>query len=254
MDTPRFVTHRGANILVLDYAGASASQLCAILKESEEVIRKQPQGSLLMLTRMHGYEFGSESNQLLLTHIDGNGPWACASAVVGLDHLTAVIPIANRLANRNLKAFDDEDAALDWLASQQRPAPAAADTDDAPVRFVPRDGVRILRIDFRGAGEQALLARVNAAAAIIKEQPEHSVLTLTLVHGVSYNREITSAIKAYVRGNRPYVVAGAVVGLDYLRQILLPLNRLTGRNLRAFDDEDSAVSWLAAEWRRSRRE
>jgi hypothetical protein len=253
MDSPRFVTHRGVKILVLDYAGASAAQLPARLNESEHAIRRQPPRSLLLLTRMHGYEFGSESNRLLLAHIDANGPWAIASAVVGLGHLAAVIPIANRLSNRNLQAFDDEGAALDWLATQ-RPELSAPATEEPSVCFVDRTGVRILRIDFRGAEGPALLSRVSAAAAMIHGQPPRSVLTLTLVHGVSYTREITAAIKEYVRGNRPYVVAGAVVGLDYLRQILLPLNRLTGRNLKAFDDEESSIAWLAAEWARFRRE
>lgn len=249
MDAPRFVAHGGASILVLDYAGASATQLPLLLAEAEQVIRRQPPRSLLILTRMHGYEFGSESNRLLLAHIDGNGPYARASAVVGLDHLAAVIPVANRMAGRELEAFGDETAALDWLAARSDSAVAI----DEPVRFVDRDGTRILRIDFCHVTEAELLRRVGIAAATIRAQPEGSVLTLSLVHGIRYNRDITGAMKEYVRGNRPYVLAGAVVGLDYLRQIILPLNRLTGRNLRAFDDESGAAAWLAAEWHRLRR-
>jgi len=245
MDAPRFVTHGGASILLLDYAGASAAQLASLLEEAEQIIRKQPPRSLLILTRMHGYEFGSESTRLLLEHINGNGPHALASAVVGLDHLSAAVPIANRMSGRELESFDDEASALDWLASR---AAAGSDDTDEPVRFLARGGCRILRIDFRGASGDELLSRVNVAAATIQVQPERSVLTLTLVHGISYNKDITAAIKEYVRANRPYVLAGGVVGLDYLRQIILPLNRLTGRNLKAFDDEESAAVWLASEW------
>jgi hypothetical protein len=245
MDAPRFVTHRGASILLLDYAGANAAQLVALLEEAERIIRRQPPRSLLILTRMYGYAFGSESTKLLLEHIDGNGAHTLASAVVGLGHLSAVLPIANRMSGRELQPFDDEESALDWLAS--RAAGGAVDSAD-PIRFFEHDGARILRIDFRGVSGEALLARVSVAAATIHGQPERSVLTLTLVHGISYSKEITSAMKQYVHGNRPYVVAGAVVGLDYLSQIILPLNRLTGRNLRAFDDEESASAWLASEW------
>ncbi|MFA6957457.1 MAG: hypothetical protein WC538_16415 [Thermoanaerobaculia bacterium] len=247
MDAPKFVTHRGASILLLDYAGASAAQLAALLEEAEQIIRKQPPRSLLILTRMYGYEFASESTKLLLEHIDGNGPHARASAVVGMGHLAPVIPIANRMSGRDLEPFDDEVAALDWLASR---GAAGGDDTNEPVRFVARDGCRILRIDFRGASGAELLSRVNVAAATIQSQQERSVLTLTLVNGIAYDKVVTAAIKEYVRANRPYVLAGAVVGLDYLRQIILPLNRLTGRNLRAFDDEGSAGAWLSAEWSR----
>lgn len=247
MDTPRFVSHRGAEILLLDYGGANATQLATLLEDAEQIIRFRPKRSLLILTRMYGYEFGSESTRLLLEHIDGNGPHTLASAVVGLGHLSAAVPIANRMSGRDLAAFDDETAALDWLASR---ATTERESAIEPVRFVDAASCRVLRIDFCGAAGDELLARVNLAAAMIRRQPERSLLTLTLVHGVSYDAEITAALKAYVRNNRPFVFAGAVVGLDYLRKIILPLNRLTGRNLRAFDDEQSATEWLAAEWAR----
>lgn len=73
------------------------------------------------------------------------------------------------------------------------------------------------------------------------------MLTLTLLHGLAYSEQTTARMKDYVRGNRPYVLASAVAGLDYLRRIILPLNRLTGRKLRAFDDLDRAKEWLVEE-------
>lgn len=249
MDSPRFVTHRGANILVLDYSGAGLDRLPGLLQEAERVIRSHPLRSVLILTRLAGTEFSAGANKLLLEHLTNNGPYALASAVVGLGHLAGVIPIANRLGGRDLRAFDDATAALEWLASHasQEPRP-----EEEPVRFTELGSCRVLRIDFRRCSPDELMRRIDVAATIIRAQPERTVLTLTLVHGVSYDKETTSVMKEYVRRNRPFVLAGAVVGLDYLRQIVMPLNRLTGRNLRAFDDEEAAMRWLVSEQDRSR--
>ena len=244
MNSPRFIVHRGAQILVLDYSEAGVAELPALLEQTERAVREQPPRSLLFLTRLRNTEFSGEANKLLLDHVTANGPFALASAVVGLGHLAGVIPIANRLTGRNIQSFDDETEALDWLASQRPPDVAGF---EALVRFIERDGRGIIRIDFRRSSPVELMRRLGLAATLIRTQPPRSALTLTLVHGVTYDHETTSAIKEYVRGNRPYVLAGAVVGLDYLKQIILPLNRLTGRNLRAFDEEETAAAWHVAE-------
>ena len=84
------------------------------------------------------------------------------------------------------------------------------------------------------------------AEAVIAARPESSVLTLTNVEGAHYTREVSDRIKEYVAHNKPYVKAGAVVGLDGLKTVIFNfVNRVTGRSLKAIDDLEAAKNWLA---------
>jgi len=247
MQQPTFVQHNGAEVLIVDYSHARGDALEQRLAEGARVIRSQPPGSALILVRLAGFDFVPDATKLWLDHIADNRPFSRATAVVGLGHLSKVIPIANRLTGRDLRSFDDEFEALDWLATI---AKGETRLDDDKVRFILHGGEDLLQIDFRGSSAADLAARVERAASIIRSQPRHSVLTLTLLHGITYDEATTSLMKDYVRGNKPYVLASAVVGLDYLRRIILPLNRLTGRNLRSFDEIENAKNWLINEKRR----
>lgn len=113
-------------------------------------------------------------------------------------------------------------------------------------RFVEHEGVRILEIDFSGCRGQEYLRRVREAAAVIRAQPEKSLLTLTIVTGSEYSPAMMDALRPYVAGNKPYVIAGAVVSADHLQKVVAPVNRLTGRDLQTFGDVESARAWLVA--------
>ena len=114
------------------------------------------------------------------------------------------------------------------------------------VRFFTHKGKEILLIDFSNGAPAEVLAAMQEAQRVIGKRPYGSVRTLTNVTDGRYDREVTEALKAYVAHNKPYVVAGAVVGLNDLKTILFNfLNRFTGRTLRAMESLDSAKEWLA---------
>jgi hypothetical protein len=114
------------------------------------------------------------------------------------------------------------------------------------VRFIQHKGKEILLIDFSSGTAQEVLAAMSEAQRVIGGRPFGSVRTLTDVTDGRYDRDVTESLKAYVAHNKPYVVAGAVVGLNDLKTILFNfLNRFTGRTLRAMENTDSAKDWLA---------
>ena len=113
-------------------------------------------------------------------------------------------------------------------------------------RFIEHEGVRILEIDFSNCRGAEYARRVEEAAAVIRAQPEKSLLTLTLVSGAEYSGAIMELMRPYVAANKPYVRFGAVVGLAHLEKVIAPVNRLTGRDLETFDDVESAKKWLVA--------
>ncbi|MGK2857288.1 MAG: STAS/SEC14 domain-containing protein [Thermoanaerobaculia bacterium] len=113
-------------------------------------------------------------------------------------------------------------------------------------QFITHKGAQILFIDLARKTPAELLEAIREAQAVIATQPPGSLLTLTDVEGSSYNREVADALKAYVAHNKPFVRAGAVVGLNDLKRVIFNfLNRVTGRSLKGFEQIDAAKEWLA---------
>jgi hypothetical protein len=116
------------------------------------------------------------------------------------------------------------------------------------VKFITHRGKQILSIDLAQASPEEFLATMEHARGIIARQPLSSLRTLTNVTGIRYRTEIGPAVRDFVEHNKPYVVAGAVVGLDALKTIMFNfINRVTGRSLRAMDSAREAMDWLAGQ-------
>jgi hypothetical protein len=115
------------------------------------------------------------------------------------------------------------------------------------VQFIRHNGVEILHINWSDAQASEMLEAMAEARKMIASRPHASVRTLTTVDGSHMDRQVTNALKDYVEHNKPYVRAGAVVGLNDLKMIAFNfVNRVTGRNLRAMDTVDEAKNWLAS--------
>jgi hypothetical protein len=114
------------------------------------------------------------------------------------------------------------------------------------VNFIRHKAVEILSIDWSNAAAEEILAAIEDAKTMIRSRPERSVRTLTNVTGARLDRRVTEVLKDYVAHNKPYVLAGAVVGLNDLKTVIFNfVNRATGRSLRALGTVDEARDWLA---------
>ncbi len=114
-------------------------------------------------------------------------------------------------------------------------------------RFIEHAGRKILLLDFSNITDPqlALDAIAEARATVARQQPDESLLTLTDVTGSRFDSGVLKAIRELAEHNRPYVRAGAVVGLDGLLKVVYnTLVLLTGRDLRSFDDAASAKAYL----------
>jgi hypothetical protein len=110
-----------------------------------------------------------------------------------------------------------------------------------------RNGRKIVIVDISHARPDEAIAILRDAAPVVSAHPEKSALLLTDVTSASYNKESAEAMKNYSARNTPFVRASAVVGADGLRAVLLSAVRvLTGRDIRAFPDRDSAIAWLVS--------
>ncbi|HEX9727874.1 MAG TPA: hypothetical protein VGA37_05170 [Gemmatimonadales bacterium] len=145
------------------------------------------------------------------------------------------------------------------MRSDSDPAPGAdlepgTATGPAPAertRFVEHRGERILLIDLSHLKEphDESLEAIGHASELIQSQARQSLLTLTYVEGAQFNFEVAQAMWQFARRNRPYVIAGAVVGIaPGLQQELYHLvTRISRRKLPAFDDLDRAKDWLVSQ-------
>jgi hypothetical protein len=113
-------------------------------------------------------------------------------------------------------------------------------------RFIEHRGKRILLLDYSGVADpEEALREIAKSKAFIATQPPNSLLTLTHVRDARYNREIVTAMKGLAAHNKPFVRAGAVVGLAPLHRIVYQaVMKFSGRNLPAFDDMEEARDWL----------
>jgi len=108
-------------------------------------------------------------------------------------------------------------------------------------------GKQILFFDFSDCNsKEEYMPIIDAAKLWFKNKDPKSVLTLTDVTDAHFNAEILTLLKELTLHNKPYVKAGAVIG------ITRPLAKLayntvmafSRRTLPIFDTQDQAKEWL----------
>ncbi|HEY0019964.1 MAG TPA: hypothetical protein VGC13_26930 [Longimicrobium sp.] len=120
MERTRFMEHRGQRILLLDYAGVKdPAEALRDIRHSMEVVARQPPASLLVMTVVREARYNAAVLQGMKELAAHNAPYVKASAVVGMSGLHRIAYQAVILfSKRNIKVFDQESEALDWLVTQ----------------------------------------------------------------------------------------------------------------------------------------
>ncbi|MCC5919940.1 MAG: STAS/SEC14 domain-containing protein [Cyclobacteriaceae bacterium] len=74
-----------------------------------------------------------------------------------------------------------------------------------------------------------------------------SVLSLINVSNIRFDKDVIQVIKETTKANKPYIKASAVVGLSGFTKVLIKVvMSFSGRDLRVFDDLESAKNWLSS--------
>lgn len=113
-------------------------------------------------------------------------------------------------------------------------------------QLVVHNGKSIYHMDFSNLHDPAEIENViKESIRYIRLQPPTSVLTLTNIQGMHFNTEIKGLFNDFIKGNKPYVKAGAVIGISGMQQILYNgLMKVTGRDIKAFEKAEEAKNWL----------
>lgn len=88
---------------------------------------------------------------------------------------------------------------------------------------------------------------ISDSVRYIRNKPMNSLYCLTNITGMHFSNEIKGHFQDFVKGNKPYVKASAVVGLSGLQQIVYNgIMKITGREIKSFSTLAEAKDWLAA--------
>lgn len=116
----------------------------------------------------------------------------------------------------------------------------------ARLRFLQHADRPVLMIDLSGLRDaSAVLAEIRTARDLAARQPPASLLVLTLVRGTAHSPVLLDALRELAGRNKPFVRAGAVVGMEGVyRMLYRTMVRFSGRNIEAFDEVGPALDWL----------
>jgi hypothetical protein len=118
MERVQFIEHRGKKILHLNFADCKPTEVLQVIEQAKSTIKAQPHKSVYTLTDVTNSAFNSAVSDAMKDFVLHNKPYVVASAVVGVTGLKQIIFNAvMKLSGRKLTAFENIDAAKDWLAS-----------------------------------------------------------------------------------------------------------------------------------------
>ena len=117
------------------------------------------------------------------------------------------------------------------------------------VYFKEHRGVQILMMDLSNSRDLAEnIAAFDRAEQMIVKLPQKSVRQLTNVANAHYSTEAVDRMKRFSATVTPQMLASAAIGVGGIKKIVLQsLIRLTGREIKIFEDVDAALDWLAAQ-------
>ncbi len=116
----RFIEHRGARILLLDFAQAvDTTDSLQHIAEAKAFVATHAPGSLLVVTDITGSRFNREIVDAMVDLVRSNTAYVRAGAVVGLTGLTRVFYVTvSMVSGRRVPAFGTLEEAKDYLAGQ----------------------------------------------------------------------------------------------------------------------------------------
>jgi len=121
MRKPEIMNYEGRSIFFMDFTGLrDVSSIEALVKESKDYIRMQPEKSVLTLTNLDGMHFNAEIKNIFSEFISGNKEYVAFGAVVGLSGLQRIVYNGiMKLTGRDIRSFETLDLAKAWLTSRE---------------------------------------------------------------------------------------------------------------------------------------
>ena len=123
MERVRFITHKGKQVLLLDYRDlADEVEMLAMIEERKRVVSAQPKGSLLTVADISG---STITKDVLVKIKEANVydlPFVRRAALVGVedDKQKHQLQAVETFSHHHHQRFATLPEALDWLVSDER--------------------------------------------------------------------------------------------------------------------------------------
>jgi hypothetical protein len=87
---------------------------------------------------------------------------------------------------------------------------------------------------------------IEPSKAVIAKYPPASLYTITDISGISFDSEVKKAVTSWMESNKAHVKAGAVVGVDGMKKVILnSIFAIAGRkNMHCVSTREEAMAWL----------
>jgi len=109
-------------------------------------------------------------------------------------------------------------------------------------------GRTIIYMDFSNCAHASDIRNImHESLQYIRSQPPETVLSLSNITGMRFTQEIKDLFNEFIEGNKPYIKASAVIGLNGLQLIFNGLLKVTHRDINSFDTDIAAKEWLVAQ-------
>jgi len=113
------------------------------------------------------------------------------------------------------------------------------------IRFVDREGKRILLVDLSECGAREAEEIVRSVPDVVTAKPRGSVLILTDFKGSAFDSAALRAIKETAVFDKPFVKKSALVGILSLpREFHDEMEKFSGRDFAIFGTREEALQWL----------
>lgn len=114
------------------------------------------------------------------------------------------------------------------------------------IQMIDHKGKKIVLLDFSYSRKEDIKPIIDDAKKWFLNKRPNSVLTLTDVTETRYDAETLSYFKEFTLHNKPYVKAGAVVGITnpLMKIAYRAVTAFSKRNLPIFETREEALEWL----------
>ncbi|GFO56407.1 hypothetical protein GMSM_34140 [Geomonas sp. Red276] len=114
------------------------------------------------------------------------------------------------------------------------------------VGFIREGGKLIFKLDFSKLTLEEIKEVIAYGKPMISRMQKGTLLSLTDVSETEFDDQAKEVFKELLEYNKPYVQAGAVVGVNGWRKLVYMVSlKMSGRNnLKLFDNPNDAKDWL----------
>ncbi len=122
MERVRFITHKGKQVLLLDYHDLSdETETLAMIAERKRVVTSQPKGSVLTVANVAGARLSKDALTKVKEANVFDLPYVRRAALVGVDaRQKAKVEAVETFSHHYHRKFKTMEEALDWVVGDEK--------------------------------------------------------------------------------------------------------------------------------------